>query len=120
MNLTIEELKEALLNAELVELFQKAYNQGVEDARKLVKYEHQFPPRMTKKDLARFFQVALPTVEKIIRMDGFPRCREVTARYPRDKVIAWAEQNTEYMNERLGIYVSHAESLKLIRGQKTS
>ncbi|MFF5993430.1 hypothetical protein AAGS61_01590 [Lysinibacillus sp. KU-BSD001] len=117
MNLTIEELKEALLNAELVELFQKAYNQGVEDARKLVLYEHQYPPRMEKEHVADFFQIALPTVEKIIRMDGFPICGAVRARYPRDKVFEWADRNTKYMNERLGIYVSESDRLKFRKAQ---
>ena len=120
MNLSIEELKAELLKAELIDVFKQAYQQGVEDGRKLVKFEHQYHPQMKKEDLADYFQVALPTVEKIIRLNGFPRFRGVAARYPRDLVFEWANKNTEYMNERLGIYVSRAESLKLIKGQKTS
>lgn len=51
MNLTIDELKEALLNAELADLFQKAYKQGVEDGREIekAKFENSLPPNLKKK-----------------------------------------------------------------------
>jgi|GEM_PF-2044517 len=117
MNLTINELKEALLNAELADLFQKAYKQGVEDGREIekAKFENSLPPNLKKEDVAKIFNCELPTVEKIIRMDGFPKCLALSARYPRDKVLAWKNNNVSYMNSRLGIYVSENESLRLLR-----
>ncbi|MEO4053409.1 hypothetical protein [Solibacillus sp. CAU 1738] len=115
MNLTIDELREALINAELAEMFNQAYKQGVEDGRELVKFENSLSTNLKKEDVAKIFNVELPTVEKIIRMNGFPKCRAVTARYPRDKVLQWKEENEMYWNERLGIYVTHQESLRLMR-----
>lgn len=115
MNLTIDELKEALLNAELADLFQKAYKQGVEDCREAMKSELRLPSNLRKEHVARIFQCELPTVEKIIRMDGFPKCHALAARYPRDKVLEWRDNNVMYMNEQLGIYVSENERLTLLR-----
>lgn len=115
MNLSIDELKEALLNAELVELFNRAYKQGVEDCRESMKFEYSLPLTLKKEHVAKVFQVELATVEKIIRMDGFPKCHAVAARYPRDQVLKWKDENAMYMNERLGIYVNHKESLRLLR-----
>ncbi|TKI66665.1 hypothetical protein FC756_14665 [Lysinibacillus mangiferihumi] len=115
MNLTIDELKEALLNAELADLFQKAYKQGVEDCRESMRFELSLPSNLKKEHVAQIFQCELPTVEKIIRMDGFPKCHALTARYPRDKVLEWRDKNVMYMNSRLGIYVSENESLRLLR-----
>jgi len=115
MNLTIEELKEALLKAELTDLFQKAYKQGVDDCRESMKFELSLPTNLKKEHVAQIFQCELPTVEKIIRMDGFPKCHALTARYPRDKVLEWRDNNTMYMNARLGIYVSENERLRLLR-----
>lgn len=115
MNLSVDELKEALLNAELVELFNKAYKQGVEDCRESMKFENMLPTNLRKEHVAKVFQVELPTVEKIIRMDGFPKDGAVAARYPRDKVLKWKDENTMYMNGRLGIYVSEKEGLRLLR-----
>ena len=117
MNLTIDQLKDALLNAELVDFLQKAYKQGVEDGRELekAKFENSLPTNLKKEHVAKIFQCELPTVEKIIRMDGFPKCHALSARYPRDKVLEWRDKNTMYMNSRLGIYVSENESLRLLR-----
>ncbi|WP_431811899.1 hypothetical protein [Lysinibacillus sp. FW12] len=117
MNLTIEELREALINAELAEMFNQAYKQGVEDGREIEKskFENSLPSNLKKEHVAQIFQCELPTVEKIIRMDGFPKCHALKARYPRDKVFEWREKNVMYMNSRLGIYVSEEESLRLLR-----
>ena len=117
MNLTIDGLKEALLNAELADVFQKAYRQGVEDGREIekAKFENSLPPNLKKEDVAKVFNCKLPTVEKIIRMDGFPTCSAISARYPKDKVLEWKNKNVMYMNSRLGIYVSENESLRLLR-----
>lgn len=118
MNLTIEELKAELLKAELVDFLHRAYQQGVEDGREIEKskFENSLPPNLKKEHVAKIFQCELKTVEKIIRMDGFPKCHALTARYPRDKVFEWRDKNVMYMNSRLGIYVSEEESLSLLRG----
>lgn len=110
MQLTIEELKANLLAEELKVLFQQAYEIGVKDARR----EREYPPVLKKEHLAEIFQVALPTVEKIIRCEGFPKLKAVTARYPRDEVFKWIETNTERMNERLGIYLDITERKQVL------
>lgn len=94
MHITLEDLEAKLLEERLVTLFQQAYEQGVRDGRE--KYHPK--PNMKKQDVADYFQVELPTVEKIIRMEGFPKSKVVSARYPRDEVIEWAKKNTERVN----------------------
>jgi len=91
MDLSIEQLQEKLLDGTLQQLFHQAYEQGVSDARN----KKALPYTLRKKDLADLFQVELVTVEKIIRMEGFPKSKVVAARYPRDLVLEWAEKNTE-------------------------
>lgn len=105
MNITIEELKANLLAEELKELFHQSYQKGVEDARQ----EREFPAILKKTDLADIFQVSMPTVEKIIRCEGFPRFKHVAARYPRDEVYKWIADNTEQMSETLGVYLDFEE-----------
>lgn len=110
MDLTIDELKAELLAAELKDLFQKSYQQGVKDAR----LQAELPTILKKQDLARIFQVAIPTVDKIIRMEGFPRFKHVAARYPRDEVFDWIRNNTERMNESLGVYLDFDEKKRAL------
>lgn len=105
MNITIEELKAQLLAAELKELFHQSYQKGVEDARQ----ERELPAILKKTDLMEVFQVSMPTVEKIIRIEGFPRFKHVAARYPRDEVFKWINANTERMSESLGVYLDFEE-----------
>lgn len=94
MNITLEQLEATLLEERLKSLFQQAYEQGLEDA----KEKYSLPQHLKKQDVADLFQVELPTVEKIIRMEGFPKSKVVTARYPRDQVIEWASKNIERVN----------------------
>lgn len=94
MNITLESLEAKLLEENLKDLFQKAYEQGLEDAKSI----QSLPPMLKKTDLANYFQVSLPSVENIIRMDGFPKSKVAKARYPRDQVIEWANKNVERVN----------------------
>lgn len=112
MHITLEEMKANLLAEELKCLFRQAYKRGVEDARR----EREYPPTLRKEHLAEIFQVALPTVEKIIRCEGFPKFKAVAARYPRDEVFEWMKANTERMNERLGVYLD-LDEMKQVSGR---
>lgn len=110
MHITLEEMKANLLAEELKFLFRESYEQGLKDAR----LERQYPPILKKEDLAEIFQVAISTVEKIIRIEGFPKFKAISARYPRDEVFKWIEANTERMNERLGIYLDFEERKQVL------
>lgn len=112
MNITLDEMKANLLAEELKSLFHQAYESGLSDARR----EREYPPTLRKEHLAEIFQVALPTVEKIIRCEGFPRFKAVAARYPRDEVFDWMKTNTERMNERLGEYLD-LDEMKQVSGR---
>ncbi|MCJ8008937.1 hypothetical protein ACFFF5_21215 [Lederbergia wuyishanensis] len=94
MQISLDELKANLLSESLKEMFQQAYEQGLNDA----KEQQALPTLLKKKDLADLFQVALPTVENIIRMEGFPKSKVVQARYPRDEVFIWINKNIEYVH----------------------
>jgi len=91
MQITFSESDKEQLIDSFKQVIEQAYIQGVEDG----KQHHTIPYHMTKKDLAEFFQVSMPSVENIIRMDGFPKSKVIRARYPRDLVIKWAHENSE-------------------------
>ncbi|MEA1855621.1 hypothetical protein U9M49_21395 [Cytobacillus sp. OWB-43] len=98
-NAVVEELEAQLFEEKLKAICQRAYEQGLEDARSV----KSLPSMMKKDDLAEYFQVSKPTVENIIRMDGFPKSTIVNSRYPRDLVIEWANKNVVRVNFLKGI-----------------
>jgi len=106
LEIKINELELELIRAKVEKVIIEAYKKGIEDCKENMKFELSLPSNLKKEHVAQIFQCELPTVEKIIRMDGFPKCHAVAARYPRDKVLEWINKNTLYMNERLGIYVT--------------
>lgn len=91
MQITLEQLEAKLLEKHLKIMFKQAYEQGIKDAQE----KYAYPKMLRKKDIAEMFQVSLSTVEKIIRMEGFPKSEIISARYPRDQVIEWANQHVE-------------------------
>lgn len=97
---TSESLNTTLLETMLKDTLQKAYEQGLNDARQ----KHSYPPLLKKKHLTEIFQVALPTVENIIRMEGFPKSKVVQARYPRDEVFEWMNKNIEYVHYKTNYF----------------
>ncbi|RST57400.1 DNA-binding protein [Siminovitchia terrae] len=86
----LDHLKSELMKEELKALFKEAYELGIQDSKKQYKY----PLLLTKKDLAEIFQVKEATVNKIVGRRGFPKARFVSARYPRDEVFKWMEENS--------------------------
>ncbi|MGE8000895.1 hypothetical protein ACQKOF_19905 [Lysinibacillus sp. NPDC093190] len=106
LEIKINELELELIRTKVEKVVIEAYEKGIEDCRECMKFELSLPLNLKKEHIAQIFQCELPTVEKIIRMDGFPKCHAVSARYPRDKVLEWKNKNTLYMNKRLGIYVT--------------
>ena len=90
MGSILELLKEDVLKEELKQLFQEAYELGIEDSRK----QHELPFLLTKKDLAKLFQVKESTVNKIVGIRGFPKSTFIAARYPRDEVFQWMKENS--------------------------
>ncbi|UDK95258.1 hypothetical protein EYB33_02865 [Lysinibacillus sphaericus] len=106
LEIKINELELELIRAKVEKVVIEAYKKGIDDCRECMKFEFSLPLNLKKEHVAQIFQCELPTVEKIIRMDGFPRSHAISARYPRDKVFEWISKNTMYMNERLGIYVT--------------
>lgn len=91
MQVSIDELKAKLLEENLKDLFIEAYEQGLKDGQE----KYSYPDLLTKKDLVKIFQVKEPTVNKIIAIQGFPKSKFVTARYPRDEVFKWIRDNSE-------------------------
>ncbi|MFC9542262.1 hypothetical protein ACFTQ7_20640 [Lysinibacillus sp. NPDC056959] len=111
LEIKINELELELIRIKVEKVVIEAYKKGIEDCRENMKFELTLPSNLRKEHVAQIFQCELSTVEKIIRMEGFPKCHAISARYPRDKVFEWKNKNTLYMNERLGIYVTNREAL---------
>lgn len=91
MNSIIQQLQSELIKEEMKQAIKEAYLLGVEDGRSRFDY----PYLLTKKDLAKIFQVELSTVNKIVGKRGFPKSNFVAGRYPRDDVFKWIEANCQ-------------------------
>lgn len=88
--ITFDEMEATLFKSRMEEMFQSAYEKGVEDGMKRFSY----PPVLTNKHLAEIMQIAPPTVIKVTADPTFPRLQKIKARYPRDQVFEWIEANS--------------------------
>ncbi|MFL0365339.1 helix-turn-helix domain-containing protein [Pseudobacillus sp. 179-B 2D1 NHS] len=93
--ITFDELEANLFSARMEELFQQAYEKGVDDGMKRFSY----PPVLTNKHLAEILQIKPPTVTKVTSNPSFPRLKNIQARYPRDEVFEWIKRNTSFLND---------------------
>jgi len=93
----LQELDEMYMIQKFELLIKQAYQKGIEDGQK----EFSYPTVLKKQDLASIFQVAMPTVDKIIKDYTFPRLEKVQARYPRDEVFDWIKRNTVALDKYL-------------------
>lgn len=91
----LEELEAKFLSDRLKIMFRQAYEQGVKDG--IEKFS--LPPNLTKEQLKYVFQVEMPTVTKIVAHPSFPKLKRVRARYPRDQVFRWIEENSQFINK---------------------
>jgi hypothetical protein len=73
----------------------QAYELEVEEGRK----KYSYPPLLTRKELAEIFQVQLSTVSNLTDIPGFPKFEHIRARYPRDQVFRWIEENSTYLDQ---------------------
>ncbi|MCM3111646.1 hypothetical protein [Lederbergia lenta] len=96
----IDELKVEFLEENLKVMFRQAYEQGVKDAQE----RYTLPHVLKKEHLAEIFQIKMPTVEKIARIPSFPKFERVQARYPRDKVFEWIDDNSSYVEENTNYF----------------
>ncbi|WP_233414603.1 helix-turn-helix domain-containing protein [Thermaerobacillus caldiproteolyticus] len=79
------------------DLVRQAYELGVEEGRE----KYSYPPLLTRKDLAEIFQVQLSTVSNLTDIPGFPKFEHIRARYPRDQVFRWIEENSTYLEQMI-------------------
>lgn len=102
--ITFDELEANLFKARMEELFQKAYEKGVEDGMKRFSY----PPILKNSHLAEILQIAMPTVIKVTSNPSFPRLKAIKGRYPRDAVFAWINENSTWVEENTGYFKKSA------------
>ena len=93
----LQDLDEQYLIQKFELIIKQAYQKGVADGQA----ELGYPTVLKKQDLANIFQVAMPTVDKIIKDYTFPRLQGIQARYPRDKVFDWIKENTVVLDKYL-------------------
>lgn len=86
----LQELDEQYVLHKFEILIQQAYEKGIEDGQKRFIY----PPVLKREHLKEILSIEYPTVDKLTRDPSFPRLSAVTARYPRDAVFKWIEENT--------------------------
>jgi hypothetical protein len=102
--ITFDELEANLFKARMEELFRKAYEKGVEDGMK----KYSYPPVLTNKHLAEILQIAPPTVIKVTANPSFPRLQTIKARYPRDAVFNWINENTSWIKQNTNYFGKEA------------
>jgi len=93
--ITFDEMEANLFKSRMEEMFQRAYEKGVEDGMKRFSY----PPVLKNEHLAEILQIAMPTVIKVTRNPSFPRLQNIKGRYPRDLVFEWIEANSTYLKK---------------------
>lgn len=104
MDISFSELEANILSEKLSTLFQQAYEQGVEDARK----KYSFPEILTKDHLVQVFQIEKPTVNKLVALPTFPKLKDVRARYPRDRVFDWINENSTWVRKNTSYFGKEA------------
>ncbi|MCM3324273.1 helix-turn-helix transcriptional regulator [Cytobacillus kochii] len=104
MSHTLREIEDKLLNLHLETFFRKAYEQGVADGRK----QFSRPELLTLSDLQEMFQIKYPTVLKMTANPEFPRSTQIKARFPRDQVYKWIEENSNWVKENTNYYSKEA------------
>ncbi|MBM7581086.1 hypothetical protein [Jeotgalibacillus terrae] len=96
MRVTLDELEAMVLHEHLKEMFQRAYEDGVEEGKRI----SNLPQLLTNTDLRGIFQVTNATLHKITRRPDFPKFQYIQARYPRDPVLKWIEEHSTTFHKR--------------------
>jgi DNA invertase Pin-like site-specific DNA recombinase len=91
--ITFDEMEADLFKARMEQLFRQAYEKGVEDGMK----KYSYPPTLKREHLVEILQIEMSTVTKVTAHPSFPRLNSIKARYPRDAVFAWIENNTKFL-----------------------
>ena len=100
MSRTIDDLEMDLFKARMEELFQKAYEKGVQDGMERFSY----PPTLKNSDIAKIFQIADSTVVKLTANPSFPRLSKIKGRYPRDLVFEWINENSNWVKQNTNYF----------------
>lgn len=87
---TLKELDQQYLMQKFELLIQQAYEKGVDDGQKRFTY----PPVLKREHLKKILSIEYSTIDKLTRDPSFPRLTAISARYPRDAVFKWIEENT--------------------------
>lgn len=91
----LEVLNEHFVLQKFQILIKEAYEKGVADGQQTLGY----PMVLRREHLAEILSVSLPTVDRLTSNPSFPRLTEVQARYPRDAVFKWIEENTVIIDQ---------------------
>jgi hypothetical protein len=100
LSIPLDEMANDLVINHIKMLCQQAYEQGVSDAQK----RFSLPHTLTKEHLQEIFQIKLPTVNKLVANPTFPRLKDIQARYPRDQVFKWIENNTNWVEQNTNYF----------------
>lgn len=95
LSIPVEDSANEVVVEHIKQLFQQAYEQGVQDGRTLFAY----PEVLTKKHLCEIFQLKEDAINKMVANPTFPKFTQARARYPRDQVLVWIRKHTSYLNK---------------------
>lgn len=98
MQVTLDEFIAQHLESKLDAMFQRAYDQGVADARK--KYEVK--PLMTRRQFMEFANISEAKCAQLFNRQDFPVNREFGhPRVPRELLFEWIERNTDWVEANM-------------------
>lgn len=101
MDISLTELEAKLLEGRLKKLFQRAYEQGIEDARK--KYE--LPPLLSRKQFMELVGIADTKCAELFNRQDFPVIREFGhPKVPTHLLFQWIEENTEWVKSNTNYF----------------
>lgn len=100
MQVTLDEFIAQHLESKLSDMFQKAYEQGIEDARK--KYE--LPQLMTRRQFMEFANISEAKCAQLFNRQDFPVNRDFGhPRVPTHLLFEWIDMNTEWIGKHAPI-----------------
>lgn len=104
MQVTLDEFLAKHMELKLEDMFRKAYEQGVEDARK----KYDLPQLMTRKQFMEFANIGEAKCAELFNRHDFPLTREFGhPRVPTPLLFDWIAENTDWVRFNAPAMRSH-------------
>lgn len=100
----VTELEKQIADLQLKALIQKAYEQGVEDART----KFFVPEIMTRTEAMEFLKCGPTKMAELMARPDFPVNREFGVKIPTRMLLKWVEKNTNWVEQNTDYFSKEA------------